>query len=167
MTPIKNEAGIDFGRAKVKFLTSMYNWRISYLDETIYIVLADITACFHFPRILADITGAFGFVADDFFFLAKIHVFGSNTSASSWEPLLRSIEALTPVYMYDSSLVEKHAELLSMIKWDESNINAPKLARTRARLTKEYLIRTAFCYPRLEISTLTTSFQLDLCGITC
>jgi hypothetical protein len=28
--------------------------------------------------------------------------------------------------MNDSSLVEKHAELLSMIKWDESNINAPK-----------------------------------------
>jgi hypothetical protein len=27
--------------------------------------------------------------------------------------------------MNDSSLVEKHAVLLSMIKWDESNINAP------------------------------------------
>jgi hypothetical protein len=30
------------------------------------------------------------------------------------------------MYMSDSSLVEKHAELLSMVKWDESNINAPQ-----------------------------------------
>ncbi len=126
MTPIENEAGIDFRRAKMKFLTSIYNWRISYPDKTIYIALADIMACFRFPRILADITGAFGFVADDLFFLAMSRVFGSNTSASSWEPLRRSIEALIPMYMNDSSLVEKHAELLSMIKWDENNINAPK-----------------------------------------
>jgi hypothetical protein len=87
MTPIVNEDGIDFGRAKMKFLTSIYNWRISYPDKTIYMALADITACFRFPRILADITGAFGFVADDLFFLMTSHVFGSNISASSWEPL--------------------------------------------------------------------------------
>jgi hypothetical protein len=133
MTPIENEAGLDFGRAKMKFLTSIYNWRISYPDETIYIALADITACFRFPRILADITGVFGFVADDLFFLATSHVFGSNTSASSWEPLRRSIKALIPVYINDSSLVKKHAELLSMIKWDECNINALK---TRAHACK-------------------------------
>ncbi len=126
MTPIDNEAGIDFGRANMKFLTSIYNWRISYPDKTIYIALANIMACFCFPRISADITGAFGFVADDHFFFATSHVFGSNTSASSWEPLRRSIEALIPVYMSNSSLVEKHAELLSMIKWDKSNINIPK-----------------------------------------
>jgi hypothetical protein len=71
----------------MKFLTSIYNWRIFYPDETISIALADITACFRFPRIVADITGAFGFVADDLVFLATTHIFGSNTSASSWEPL--------------------------------------------------------------------------------
>jgi hypothetical protein len=68
MTPIENEAGIDFGRAKMKFLTSIYNWRICYPDETNFIALADIKACFCFPRISADITGAFGFVADDLIF---------------------------------------------------------------------------------------------------
>jgi hypothetical protein len=41
MTPSENEAGIDFGRAKMKFLTSIYNWRISYPDKTIYIALAE------------------------------------------------------------------------------------------------------------------------------
>jgi hypothetical protein len=67
----------------MKILTSIYNWRISYPDKTIYIALADIMACFRFPRILADITGAFWFVADDHFFLATSQAFGSNTSASS------------------------------------------------------------------------------------
>jgi hypothetical protein len=83
MTPIENEAGIDFGRAKMKFLTFIYNWRISYPDDIIYIALTDMAACFCFPRISADITGALGFVADDLFFLVTSHVFGSNTSASS------------------------------------------------------------------------------------
>jgi hypothetical protein len=110
----------------MKFLTSIYNWRISYPDKTIYIALVDITASFCFPRILADITGAFGFVADDLFFLATSHVFRSNTSTSSWEPLWQSIKALIPMYTNNSSLVEKHTELLSMIKWDKSNINIPK-----------------------------------------
>jgi hypothetical protein len=37
----------------------------------------------------------------------------------------------------------------------------PKLTRTHVKLTKEYLTWMAVCYPRLEISTLMISFQLD------
>jgi hypothetical protein len=139
MPPIENEAGIDFGRAKMKFLTSIYNWRISYPDKTIYIALADITACFCFPRILADITGAFEFVADDLLYLATSHVFGSNTSMSSWELLRQSIEALIPMYMNDKGLVEKHTELLSMIKWDKSNINAPQTCAHACKINRGLL----------------------------
>ncbi len=119
VTPTEFEAVIDFGKAKAKLLTSIYNWRISFPTSTIYIALADITACFRFARIMADITGAFGFMADDLYFLSTSHVFGSNTSASSWEPLRRSIQALIPVKMRDENLVGKHRELLDAITWDE------------------------------------------------
>jgi hypothetical protein len=131
----------------MKFLTSIYNWRISYPDKTIYIALADITACFCFPRILADITGAFGFVADDLFFLATSHVFGFNTSASNWEPLQRSIEALIPVYMNNSSLIKKHAELLSMIKWDKSKINVPKTCAHACKINQGVLDKDSNLLP--------------------
>jgi len=45
-TTMDFEAEIDVGRAKLKFFISIYNWRVSYPMETIYIALADITACF-------------------------------------------------------------------------------------------------------------------------
>jgi hypothetical protein len=118
-TSIEFEAIVDFGTAKMKLLISIYNWRISFPKETIYVALADITACFRFPRMAADLTGAFGFVADALYFLVTSHVFGSNTSCSSWEPFRRAIQALIRIYLERTDLLEKHEELLSLLKWDD------------------------------------------------
>jgi hypothetical protein len=85
ITTMDLEADTNFGQAKMIFFINIDNWRVSYPHKPIYLVLGDITACFRFPRISADITGAFGFLADGLYFLSTGHVFGSNTSASSWE----------------------------------------------------------------------------------
>jgi hypothetical protein len=90
-TPTEFEANIDFGHAKINLLCGIYNWRVSYPREIIFLALAGITACFCFPRIHADLTGAFGFMAKQLFFLVTSMVFGSNASASSWEPFRRAI----------------------------------------------------------------------------
>ena len=45
-TPTDYKAEIDFGKAKLKLLTNIYNWEISYLRKIIYLALANITACF-------------------------------------------------------------------------------------------------------------------------
>ncbi len=79
------EADINFGQAEMKFFINIYNWRVSFPRKPIYLVLADITVCIRFPRISADITGAFVFLADGLYFLSTGHVFGSNRSVSSWE----------------------------------------------------------------------------------
>jgi hypothetical protein len=97
-TPTEFEANTDFGHAKMNLLCRIYNWRVSYLREIIFLALADITACFRFPRIHADLTGAFGFMAEQLFFLATSMVFGSNASASSWEPFRRAIQSLIPIF---------------------------------------------------------------------
>ena len=102
----------------MKLLTRIYNWRVANPRRKIYLALADITACFQFPRIHADVTGAFGFVADNLYFLATSMVFGSNTSASSWELFRRAIENLIPVYLMRKDLVLKHKKLLDMLTWD-------------------------------------------------
>ena len=107
ITPTEFEAVIDFGKSKMRLLITIYNWRVSYPLKRIYLALADITACFRFPRIHADVTGAFGFMAEDLYFLATSMVFGSNTSASSWEPFRRAIQSLIPIYLMRTDLVGK------------------------------------------------------------
>ena len=118
ITPTEFEAVIDFGTAKRRLLANIYNWRISFPDDDIYLAMEDLTSCFRIPRVAADLTGAFGFMIGHLFFLATSMVFGSNTSASSWEPFRRSIEALIPIYFNRPELVDKHRELLNQLKWN-------------------------------------------------
>ena len=94
-----------------------YNTRISFHDAPILLGTADIKECFRFPRIHANLTGAFGFMAGGYFFLAIAMVFGSIASASSWEPFRRAIEALSAVYTNRHDLVRKHKKYLDMINW--------------------------------------------------
>jgi hypothetical protein len=83
-TSTDNVAIIDFGKVKTNLLANFYNLHISYPNKIIYLALADITACFHFPRLSADVVGVFGFLVEELYFISTSHVFGSNTSASSW-----------------------------------------------------------------------------------
>jgi hypothetical protein len=86
-----------------------------------FLALADITACFRFPRIHADLTGAFGFMAEQSFFFAPSMVFGSNVSASSWEPFRRAIQSLIPIFLMRNDLIAKHKTLLDMLVWLDDN----------------------------------------------
>ena len=97
VTPVDNEAPITFGTTKLQFLTDIYNTRISFPDMAILLGTANIKACFRFPRIHADLTGAFGFIAGGYFLLAIDMVFSFIASASSWEPFLRTIKAMSAV----------------------------------------------------------------------
>ena len=83
VTPMANKAPIKFGSTKMQFLIDIYTTRISFPDAPILLGTADIKACFRFPRIHADLMGAFGFIAGGYFFLAITMVFGSIASASS------------------------------------------------------------------------------------
>jgi len=47
-------------------------------------------------------------------------VFGSITSASSWEPFRRAIEIMTTVYFPQKGLVQKRKKYLDMLIWDNS-----------------------------------------------
>ncbi len=62
-------------------------------------------------------------MADEFFFLATSMVFGSNASASSWEPFQRAIQALIPMLSMRDDLVEQHKHLLDMLKWDDDEMH--------------------------------------------
>jgi hypothetical protein len=121
VTPLSCEAPITFGYVKIQLYIDIYNTRISHPTATILLGLADIKACFCFPQIRPDFTGAFGFMAGGYYNLATAMVFGSTTSASSWEPFWQAIEALSVVYADRPDLVIKHKYYLDMISWEETN----------------------------------------------
>ena len=133
-TPTEFEADIDFGNAKMNLLIRIYNWRISYPQMKIFLALADITACFRFPRIHADLTGAFGFMAENLYFLATSMVFGSNASASSWEPFRRAIQSLIPIYSMRPDLITKHKTLLDMLVWDDDDTQSELVQAVKCQI---------------------------------
>jgi hypothetical protein len=65
--------------------------------------------------------GAFGFMAKNLYFLATSMVFSSNTSASSWEPFWRVIEALIIEYSTRSVLIERHKHILDILIWEDDD----------------------------------------------
>ena len=128
-TPTKFEANINCGHAKMNLLRRIYNLRVSFPREIIFLALADITACFRFPRVHADLIGAFGFMAKHLYFLATSMVFGSNASASSWEPLRRAIQALIPIFLMRNDLITKHKAFVDMLLWLDDDMHVSTLVQ--------------------------------------
>ena len=120
VTSLEFEALITFGTAKMEMYELVYNMRISFPHLEIFLAVADVKACFRFARIHADLTGCFGFSANSMYCLATSMVFGSNTSATSWEPFRRIIQSMTKVFFNDASLVGKHEKYLNMLLWPDS-----------------------------------------------
>jgi hypothetical protein len=124
VTPVTREAPITFGHVKIQLYIDIYNTQISHPNDTILLGMADVKACFRFPRIHPDLTGAFGFIAGGYYNVATAMVFGSTTSASSWEPYRRAIEALSMAYTERPDSVIKHKQYLDIISWAEYDPNA-------------------------------------------
>ena len=83
VTPVVQEVPVTFGHVKSQIYMDIYNKCISYLTAMILLGLADIKACFRYPRIHTDLTGAFSFIADELYNLTTAMVIGSTASASS------------------------------------------------------------------------------------
>ena len=115
----KNEAPITFGLVYIAFLTWIWNLRISFPKQDILLAYIDISSCFRYPRIFADLVGAFGFVVGPWYFAANAMVFGSITSASSWEPLRRAISAIAMACFARKWLQNRHKLYLDMVTWED------------------------------------------------
>jgi len=53
-----DEALITFGNIKMQFLTDIWNTRISNPGAILLLATADIKACYRYPRVSPDLTGA-------------------------------------------------------------------------------------------------------------
>lgn len=127
ITPTNQESPITFGDTERLFDKDIYEYRVSYPHDTIYLGFEDVTSCFKFPRIHPSLSGAFGFYdSHGLYHLATSMVFGSTVSANQWEPFRRTIETLSKSFQDVDGLVEKHRHYLDMIQWEE-NVPAPSV----------------------------------------
>ena len=115
------KAPINFGRAKTNSFINIYNFRVSFPNNIIYLALTNITTCFCFLRISADVAGAFGFIAESKYCVSTSHVFGSNTLASSWVAFRRAIQNMITVLAQQDDLTKKHEDLLNVLCWTDEN----------------------------------------------
>ena len=119
---MENEPIITFGNTKREFMSMLYNTRVSYPNDEIWIASADIKACFRWPRIHPDLCGAFSFVIDFMGMLCATTamVFGFIASANCWEPFRRAIEVMTAVIFErigsDSNI---HQEYIDMFEFED------------------------------------------------
>ncbi len=81
--PVTNMALITFGNVRFQFYINTSNMQITYPLMVIFLVMAEIKACFQFARIHTNLTGAYGFLAGGYYSLATAMVFGSTASSSS------------------------------------------------------------------------------------
>jgi hypothetical protein len=124
VTPVTQEAPVTSGHVKSQIYMDIYNTCISYLTATILLDLADVKACFQYPRIHGDLTGAFSFIAEELYNLARAMVFGLTVSASSWEAFRQAIKTLTKAFANRPNLVIRHKKFIDMLKWEEIDPSA-------------------------------------------
>ena len=108
----------DFWHHKMEFYIWIHNTVVSFPHVDILLTMADVKAYFCFSRIYADLTGSFGFLANSYYCLATATIFGSNTSASSWESFCRAIETMAQLFFHRDGPVKNHKFFLGMIQWD-------------------------------------------------
>ena len=116
VTPTDREADITFGYVYIASCILIFNLRISFPNEEILLAFIVISSCFRWPRIFPCLVGAFGFLIGPLFYAANAMVFGSVTSATSWEPFQRAISALAEFYFGKLYLKTKHKKWLDMVK---------------------------------------------------
>ena len=103
VTLMQREAEITFGYVFMAFLFWIWNHSISFPDENIYLAFIDISSCFRFLHIVADLVGTFGFILGPWYVAANAMVFGSVASASSWEPFWRALQGIGQSQKYSKN----------------------------------------------------------------
>ncbi len=117
VTPVTLKVPITIGHVKIQiYVDILCNIWITYSMAIILLSMADIKACFCFGEIHADLTQAFGFIANYLYNLGTAIVFALTTSASSWEAFWQAI-----VFAKRKDLVVEHKKYLDMFKWEETD----------------------------------------------
>jgi len=120
---VTDELDLEYGSVFRRHLTRLYNLRITYPRETIYLFDDDISSAFRHVKYNPFVAGAFSFIAKDTLLLPTAQTFGSNTSPANYEPLAKARAWLSTVYYSTPShshLLNKYKDILDTMTIESS-----------------------------------------------
>jgi hypothetical protein len=125
---ITTEIKLAYGTAFINHLTRIYNLRITYPNQIIFLFDDDIVAAFRHSKYNLFVAGAFSFIANDLLVIPPAQTFGSTTSPSNYEALAQARAWLSTAFSCDafSHLQVTYKEYLTKILWDTSKHTSPK-----------------------------------------
>ena len=130
----EDEPELVYGRAFLHHLIGIYNHRITYADDVIYLFDDDVAAAFRLPKCHPDVAGAFCHIVCGLLLLSAGQTFGSNFSPHNFEPLARArqhvAEALATVE--HSHLIAKHHEFINRVVVENPYPPNRRIARVQA-----------------------------------
>jgi hypothetical protein len=92
---LSDEPEIIFGGAYTKYLTAIFNLRITYPNDDIFVMDDDVAGAFRQVKYHPNVISAKSYVIGDYLFVPTGLTFGDRSSPSSFEPLARARMALS------------------------------------------------------------------------
>ena len=120
MTSPHLEHPIEYGNAFTRYLTWIYNMRISLPNTEIVQFSDDVSGAFRWPRLHPWISTAFSFMLFGTLYIPTGQVFGSNTSAQNFEPIAKSRTILAQhIFEHEdcNELILKYSHLINPVKF--------------------------------------------------
>ncbi len=119
-TPEGSELACLYGEVPRRFLSRLWNLRISYPKSDIVIHANDVKTCFRQIKHHPDVVGAFCYTIFSQLWVQIGCTFGSDFSPANWEGVRRCIEELAQGLFQDDTLRAKHRKYLDQLQWDVS-----------------------------------------------
>lgn len=112
-----DEPEIIFGGAWQKFLTWIYNLRISYPDLEIYLFDDDVTAAFRQPKYHPNVISAKAYRIGKYLFVPTGLTFGDCSSPPSFEPFARAHMALSTHLSRNLEPIPEYPEYMDKVQF--------------------------------------------------
>ena len=114
-----DEPSITYGTALIRHLQQIWNLRITYPDDIIYLWDDDVAGAFRLVKYNPEIAQVFSALLHQHLWVPVGQVFGGNTSAQNFEGLAIAREYLSQHFSSPSfqHLVAKHSNILSPIQY--------------------------------------------------
>lgn len=115
LTNKENEPEIKFQYTWIKHMTRIWNLRLTYPHDEIFLMADDVAGAFRHCKYNPEIISAFMFNLCDTLCVSTGQNFGTNFAPSNWEAFAKVREYLAEHLYDDPNINQKHKDLLSLV----------------------------------------------------
>lgn len=123
MTHKDNEPDIHYGETLMNILIRLWNMRITYPLKELLLMCDDIAGAFRHGKYNPEIISAFMYRISKYLMVSTGQNFGTLFAPANFESIAIAREQLAEHLFDDTTLIEKHNDLLSLILFDNTPFN--------------------------------------------